>query len=125
RRITFVDAPQHRLSNLESSAYIQDRWAPRDRLLFEAGVRFDSDQVVRDVLVAPRFSGTYLLTHGDKPGNDTKLSAGIGYFYDATLLNFIIRPLQGQRLDEFFDPTGALLTMPVATTRFLVNEPAL
>jgi len=121
RRITFVDAAPFDRSNLESSAYAQDRWSPAERLVIEAGLRFDSDQIIRDLLVSPRLSGTYTLPwHGD-----TKFSAGLGYFYDATRLAVITRPLQGQRLDEFFDPTGTVLTQPIATTRFLANETAL
>jgi hypothetical protein len=97
--------------NSETSAYIQDRWAPMSRLLIEPGVRFDWDQIVRRPLFSPRLAGTYVL---DNSGN-TKISAGIGVIYQSTLLSLIAAPLQGSRHDYFFDSTGNL-TRSVATT---------
>ncbi len=121
RRITFVDPTPFERSNLESSAYLQDRWSPASRLIIEAGLRLDSDQVVRDLLLSPRFSGTYLLTrHGE-----TKLTGGAGFFHDATRLDFIVRPQQGERVDEFYDATGRFLALPPALTRFQVNDATL
>ena len=104
-----------RKNNLQGSAYAQDRWSPSDRLLIESGVRFDADEIVRQVLVSPRIAGTYLLT---ADGN-TKLSAGVGIFYDATNLALVSLPLQGTRLDYYYGPSGILLRPPVLTQFFL------
>lgn len=104
-----------RKNNLQGSAYAQDRWSPSDRLLIESGVRFDADEIVRQVLVSPRIAGTYLLT---SDGN-TKLSAGVGIFYDATNLALVSLPLQGTRLDYYYGPSGILLRPPVLTQFFL------
>ena len=43
-------------SNLESAAYLQDRWAIRPWLLAEAGIRWDKDRVVSGQIFTPRFS---------------------------------------------------------------------
>src|SRR5437868_13718151 len=89
RYSTFAGGALSKIYNLESSAYAQDRWLISNRLLIEPGLRFDWDQIVRDVLVSPRLAGTYVF---DNEGN-TKVSAGIGIVYDATPLFLIARPL--------------------------------
>jgi hypothetical protein len=102
RYSTFTGGALSKINNVESSAYAQDRWLMTNRLLIESGLRFDWDQIVRDVLVSPRLAGTYVL---DNEAN-TKVSAGIGIVYDATPLFLIARPFAGQRTDYFFNPSG-------------------
>src|SRR5215470_17965457 len=91
--ITFEGSPRAHRSNLEIGAYLQDRWAVSNRLLVEAGMRFDRDSIVRRILPAPRLSTSALLT---KDG-DTRLAFGVGLFYDASNLDIITRPLEGRR----------------------------
>jgi hypothetical protein len=114
------------LYNFEASAYAEDRWLVTNRLLIEPGLRFDWDEIVRNPLLSPRLAGTYIV---DDEGN-TKLSAGIGIVYDSTTLGLIHQPLEGQRVDYFFNPnmqpTDANGTVtaepePVPTT-FAVNR---
>jgi len=88
--------------NAEASAYAEDRWLITNRLLVEPGLRLDWDEIVRTPLFSPRLAGTYIF---DNESN-TKLSAGIGILYDATTLGFIHQPLEGQRVDYFFDSNG-------------------
>ena len=88
--------------NFETSAYIEDRWLLTNRLLFEPGLRFDWDEIVRRPVLAPRLAGTYVL---DNAGN-TKLSAGVGLVYDATDLILIARPYAGDRQDYLFNSAG-------------------
>jgi len=90
------------LYNAEASGYVEDRWLVTNRLLIEPGVRFDWDEIVRAPLVSPRLGGTYIL---DDESN-TKLSAGIGIVYDGTSLGLIHQPVEGQRVDYFFDTNG-------------------
>lgn len=90
------------LDNAEASGYVEDRWLVTNRLLIEPGVRFDWDEIVRAPLLSPRLAGTYIL---DNESN-TKLSAGIGIVYDATSLGLIHQPVEGQRVDYFFDTSG-------------------
>ena len=117
RKITFVNGPPFQIDNIESGVWGQDRWAPFERLVFEAGIRADRDQIVPHTNVAPRIAGSY--TFGKSP---TKVSAGVGIFYDETRLNFITRPDQGQRLDYFYGPDGVTQLGPAAITQFFVNR---
>jgi len=88
--------------NTEGSAYAEDRWLATNRLLIEPGLRLDWDEIVRTPLFSPRLAGTYIF---DNEAN-TKLSAGIGIIYDTTGLGLIHQPLEGQRVDYFFDSNG-------------------
>jgi len=116
----FPGAPVSEKHNVELSGYFLDRWLLTDRMLVEAGLRFDWDEIIRHSLFSPRLATTYVL---DNRGN-TKLSAGVGLFYDATPLFLIARPLAGQRVDYFFDANGILSTGPL-TTGFTLNPSAL
>jgi hypothetical protein len=129
RYSVFAGGNYSTIYNAEASAYAEDRWLITNRLLFEPGVRLDWDELVRTPLFSPRLAGTYIL---DDEGN-TKLSAGIGMVYDATSLGLIHQPLEGQRVDYFFNskmqptdqngnPTAE--PTPVPTT-FTVNRNAL
>ncbi|HMC75004.1 MAG TPA: hypothetical protein VKG87_11930, partial [Terriglobales bacterium] len=71
-------------------------------------------------LLSPRLAGSYLL---DKEGN-TKVSAGIGIFYDATNMVLISRPFEGQRIDYFFNSQGFLSGSPIPLT-FTVDRSVL
>ncbi|MGO9863369.1 MAG: carboxypeptidase regulatory-like domain-containing protein [Terriglobales bacterium] len=119
RYSTFSGGSPSSTYNFEASAYAEDRWLIGNRLLVEPGLRLDWDEVLRTPLLSPRLAGTYVL---DNSGN-TKLSAGIGWIYDPTILFLIARPLAGQRTDYFFDTSG-VLTGTVSTT-FSVDRNAL
>ena len=105
-------------NNAEFSGYAQDRWSPSDRLLVEAGVRLDWDQIVRGVLVSPRLASSLMLT---RDGN-TKLVAGVGTYYDASNLQIISQPQAGERFDFFYDKTGQKLLGPPVATSFHQGE---
>lgn len=109
RYTLFQVGPQAEKHNAEVSTYIQDRWSPTDRLVIEAGLRYDWDEIVADSVVSPRLAASYLL---DRRGN-TKLSAGIGVFYDATNMVLVSRPFEGRRIDYFFNSQGLLSRPPV------------
>ena len=102
-------------NNFETSAYIEDRWSPWERLLIQPGLRFDWDEIVRRPLFSPRLAGTYAL------GN-TKLSAGIGIYYERTHLDYMARAMTGPRLDYYYDSTGTILVGPPLVTNFFVNQ---
>ena len=119
RYSTFSIGPQSETNNVEASGYFQDRWSASERLIVEAGLRYDWDEIIRNSLFSPRLAGSYLL---DKQGN-TKVSAGIGIFYDATNMVLISRPFEGRRTDYFFNQQGQLIaTVPMT---FTVNQDAL
>ena len=121
RQSTFVGGNDFSDSNFESSLYGQDRWSISKRLLLEAGLRLDRDTIIRRTSVSPRVAATYLVT---QDGN-TKLSAGIGVYYDATNLDLITRPLTGQRLDQFYARDGTTASGPPLITSFQVDDHSL
>src|SRR5262249_45721065 len=87
----------------------------------EAGLRFDRDSIIRRVSVSPRIATSYLLA----PDGNTKLSAGIGLYYDATNLDLITRPLAGLRFDQSFANDGITPIGSPVVTSFQVNERSL
>jgi len=98
----FPGAPALTQYNSEVSGYAQDRWLLTQRLLLEAGLRYDWDQLERRSRFSPRLAATWALDSG---GN-TKLSAGLGVYYDATAIFLVARPRAGTRIDQFFLPNG-------------------
>jgi hypothetical protein len=117
--ILFDGITESRIDNFEIGAYLQDRWAVTNRLLIETGMRFDRDSIVRRILPAPRLAASALLT---KDGN-TRLSLGAGIFYDASNLDFVTRPLEGRRLEQFFARDGLTpLANRSVETAFIFND---
>jgi len=112
RYSVFPGAPALTQYNSEVSGYAQDRWLITQRLLLEAGLRQDWDQIERHPRFSPRLAGTWVL---DSSGN-TKVSAGFGIFYDATSIFLIARPHAGTRIDQFFDQTGMPIGGPVLSS---------
>jgi hypothetical protein len=111
RYSTFTGGQLSETYNFEASVYAEDRWSVTNRLLIEAGVRLDWDEIVRHAEVAPRLAGTYVL---DNSGT-TKLSAGIGLVYDATPIFLVARPYAGERTDYFFDTSGNIASTVLTT----------
>jgi hypothetical protein len=105
RTSEFPGAPASERHNTELSGYAQDRWSPAERLLVEYGLRYDWDEIVRHSLFSPRLATSCAF---DKSGN-TKLSTGVGLFYDATPLFLVVRPQAGERIDSSFDSNGILV----------------
>lgn len=116
----FAGPPRFKRSNFEGSAYAQDRWSPVERWVLEYGIRGDWDQIIRDAWFSPRLATSYYF---DGP-TMTKISGGIGLFYDATNLDLITRGLQGVRLDRNFGPDSITLGRSTLTL-FQVNTNAL
>jgi hypothetical protein len=106
------------LHNVEFGAYVQDRWKPRAGLLVEPGVRFDWDEIVRRPLVSSRIAAVY-----SPPGSEgtTKLSAGIGLYYEHTQLEYLIRALAGIRSDTYYAANGVTPTGAPQQTSFTAN----
>jgi carboxypeptidase family protein/TonB-dependent receptor-like protein len=119
RQISFQNAPRFSLSTLEGSGYITDHWSPVSRLTLDAGARWDYDSYVGGNWFSPRIAGALLLSRK----SETKLSSGIGVYYDRTNLAQASLAMQGTRTDTFFSPVSVtfpanffvdpnLLTMP-------------
>ena len=97
------------LHNAELGAYAQDRWRMRPGLLVEPGLRFDWGEIIRRPFVAPRIAATY---SPPRASGSTKLSAGIGLYYEHTQLEYLTRALAGTRSDTIYDTDG---TTPLGT----------
>ena len=114
RNITFSNVPHFSLSTEESSAFVQDRWTGFDRVTVESGARWDHDSFVDRDVFSPRIAGSAMLD----AASETKLSAGIGIYYDRTNLFEVGQSVQGTRVDQFLcNPTSAnTCGAPVVTT---------
>ena len=84
------------MHNAEIGTYLEDRWQPAKGWLVEPGLRFDWDEIVRRPLVAPRVAAVY-----SPPGDEdkTKISAGIGLYYEHTQLEYLAQTYAGIRYD--------------------------
>jgi carboxypeptidase family protein/TonB-dependent receptor-like protein len=101
RQITFANTAGFSLNTVESSAFLQDRWTPAERVIVEPGVRWDHDSFLQRDFFSPRIAGTVLVSQS----SETKVSAGIGIYYDRTDLSKASNASQGVRTDAFFFPS--------------------
>jgi len=115
RRSTFPAFAPFGRDNLESSIYGEDRWIPRPGLLIEPGLRLDWDEIIRSPLWSPRLAAVYT-----PPGRDntTKISAGIGEYYEHTQLEYLTRALAGTRFDTYYANDGTTPLGPPIVTQF-------
>ena len=119
RYVTFVGSPFQERKNLEAAQYIQDSWMPRDGLVFEAGIRTEWNEIVRDLGVAPRLAVAW----SPKRLPNTKFSAGWGVYHDAIRLELMTRHQDQMNLSTFYAPDGSARG-PVPTV-FLADEQSL
>ena len=122
RQSVFEAAPAFTMHNGEIGAYVQDRWQPAKGwargLFIEPGLRFDWDEIVRKPLFAPRLAAVY--TPGDKDA--TKISAGIGLYYEHTQLEYLAQTHAGIRSDTYYAADGTTPTGPAEKTEFTADE---
>jgi hypothetical protein len=120
RQSVFPAQPSLTRHNLETGAYLQDRWRPSslDTLLIEGGLRFDWDEIVRRPLFSPRLAASFVV-----PGAEakTKLTAGVGLYYEHTQLDYLARALNGIRFDTYFAADGVTPITPPLQTTFIAN----
>jgi len=114
RLVEFPGAHRGAIDNLEAAFFFQDRWSPVEPLVLELGIRFDWDQLVRDVLLSPRVAASYMLNQ------KTKLTGGIGLFHDASNCRLLALGDQGSRIDRIADGEGVFQTQ--IESRFLVER---
>ena len=119
RQSTFAAAPPFTIHNPEWGAYAEDRWKLRHGWLIEPGLRFDWDSIVRQPLFSPRIAGVYVPRKG---GGNTKISAGVGVYYDHTQLEYLAQTYAGVRFDTYFGGDGVTVTGPGQMTTFTVDK---
>src|SRR5271154_3382621 len=122
RRSTFPGQAPFARDNFETGAYFQDRWLPHPGLLIESGLRFDWDEIIRRPLFSPRLAATW-----SPPGAEaaTKLSAGIGLYFEHTQLEYLERALAGVRYDTFYAADGFTPVSSPLETIFAANNASL
>ncbi len=119
RQSVFAPAPAFTLHNAEIGAYFQDRWQPANGWLIEPGLRFDWDDVIRRSLVSPRLAAVYSPTGSN---DKTKISAGIGLYYEHTQLEDLAQAFAGIRYDTYYQTDGVTPTGPALESAFAVNQ---
>ncbi len=122
RQSTFPAVIPYDRHNVEIGAYLQDRWTPRAGLLIEPGLRFDWDEIVRRPLLSPRIAAVY--TPPALEGK-TKISAGVGLYYEHTQLEYLTRALAGIRFDTYYAPDGITAIGPPLETNFTADDDTL
>lgn len=122
RQSVFAPAPAFTMHNGEIGAYIQDRWEPAKGWLVEPGLRFDWDEIVRKLLAAPRLALVFA-PPGDK--NTTKISAGIGLYYEHTYLYDLAQTYAGIRSDTYYEADGVTPTGPAEESTFASDRSTL
>ena len=121
RQSVFTAAPAFTMHNGEFGAYVQDRWQPAKGWLLEPGLRFDWDEIVRRPLAAPRLAAVF--APGDKDA--TKISAGIGLYYEHTQLEYLAQTHAGVRYDTYYEADGMTPTGPAEETEFTAENGSL
>jgi hypothetical protein len=121
RLSTFPAQPAFNRGNADVGAYAQDRWQIHPGLTIEPGVRFDWDQIVRRPLFSPRLAAVF--APGKEPA--TKLSAGIGIYYEHTQLQYLEQAFAGLREDTYYAADGITPLGPPEQTTFLAQYPIL
>ena len=123
RQSVFPQEPAFTLHNDEIGAYIEDRWQQETGwakgFLIEPGLRFDWDEIVRRPLESPRLAAVYS-PPGDK--NTTKISAGIGLYYEHTQLEYLAQTYAGVRYDTYYEADGVTPSGPAQETEFTAND---
>ena len=115
RRSVFSEVAPFTRHNVETGAYFQDRWLAHPGLLIEPGLRFDWDEIVRRPLFSPRIAATYT------PEENTKLSAGVGLYYEHTQLEYLTQALTGVRDDTYYADDGVTPVSGPLPTVFAAN----
>lgn len=123
RRSVFTPVPPFTRHNAELGAYLEDHWNSSllTGLLIEPGLRFDWDEIIRRPLFSPRIAFVY--APGAQP--DTKISAGVGVYYEHTQLDYLEDAFSGTRYDTYYNADGITPSGPPQPTTFTFNQSAL
>jgi len=121
RLSSFPSQPLFTRQNADVGAYLQDRWQIHSGLTIEPGLRFDWDQIVRSPLYSPRLAAVF--APGKEPA--TKVSAGVGVYYEHTQLQYLEQAFAGLRNDTYYATDGITSLGPSEPTTFLATYPTL
>lgn len=122
RMSTFPTTAPYTRHNDEVGAYIEDRWLPNANLTIEPGLRLDWDAVIRRAEPAPRIAAAW---SPRQMRGETKISAGIGLYYEHTQLEYLERALAGVRSDTYYSTDGVTPISPAMLTTFTYDPGSL
>ena len=117
-RLSFGGSGEFRESNLETAAYLQDRWAIQPRLVAELGLRWDWDRIVSRGVVTPRFSLAFMPVGLDS----TKLSAGFGWIPATTYFRVFTRHRDQYSIFTEFGADGVTPLQPLNIRFFTLDR---
>ncbi len=117
-RLSFGGSGEFSEWNLETAAYLQDRWAIQPRLVAELGLRWDWDRVVSRGVVTPRFSLAFMPVGLDS----TKLSAGFGWIPATTYFRVFTRHRDQHSIFTDFAPDGITPLQPLNARFFTLDR---
>jgi outer membrane receptor protein involved in Fe transport len=109
--ITFSGADTAEIRNQEYGAFVQDRWILSPSLQIESGVRYDRERVTGANNFAPRAGFSYLPFASAR----SKVSGGVGLFYDNVVLLNLQLPYLQRRFTTVYDQ-GVPTAAPAATS---------
>jgi hypothetical protein len=119
RQSTFPQFAPNTRYNVETGAYFQDRWTLPNGFLLEPGLRFDWDEIIRRPLWAPRVAAVWA-PHA--ASGWTKISAGVGLYYEHTQLEYLARAQSGVRFDTYYAADGATAIGPSLESIFVYDQ---
>jgi len=110
-RIEFEPTSTIRADNRESVGFVQDRWAVRQNLSFDLGLRYENQRLADGQGMAPRAGFAWA------PANDnaTVIRGGIGLFFDKVPLNIRSFSQYPARIVTQYAPDGVT---PIDRRRF-------
>jgi hypothetical protein len=121
RQSVFAPAAPFTLHNADFGAYLEDHWQIEKPLLVEPGLRLDWDEIVRKPLWAPRIAAVF----SPGAGNATKVSAGVGLYYEHTDLSYPAQTFAGVRSDTYFEADGVTPSGPAEESTFTMTRGSL
>ena len=116
--IRFEGGNYAEIRNQEIGFFAQDRITLNSRLQMELGVRGDRETVVGRLNLAPRWAISYLPLGTDR----SKVSAGIGLFFDNVALDNFQFPMMQRRLTTSFGSNGSVEEAPAPTAMHVASD---
>ncbi len=112
QEIGFGKAPESDVSKTEMAVFVQDGWQIHPRLLFDLGVRLQTDSLSAEAVnAAPRAGFVFAPARDDR----TAIRGGVGVFFDKIPLNLALFKAFPQRTVTRFAADGVtVLGGPVA-----------
>jgi hypothetical protein len=106
------------IRNRELGFFAQDRMVLTHKLQLELGVRGDRESVVGSTNLAPRLGVSFLPFGNDR----SKISAGVGLFYDNVALDNFQYPRMQRRITTSYLPDGTTEQSPAATAVYIAPD---